>query len=153
MSLQKTIDDMVSEHLVDGVSKRWLICNLENRLHSTMDHIKVQTQVLAIVNSDEFQKGTAEYVNKMSKSSAIRHYIVRAAYDVLLYIMERGLLGVNKEKRIGCDCGTLSAVDKCVLSIIGNDPNVVDDYTSDIVSEAVRRIAGSHIIETLPWRI
>jgi len=151
--MKKTISDLVSANMVDAPSKRWLICDMDKRLNATMDHIKVQTQVLAVLNSDEFQKGAAAYMDRMANSSAIIHYIVRAAYDVLLYIMERGLMSVNKEKRLGCDCGTLSAVDKCVLALIANDKHVVDEYTSDVVGEAVRRIANSTIIETLPWRV
>lgn len=151
--LRKTTNDLISEHMVDHKTKRWLICDLGKRLNATMDHIKVQTQVLAIVNSEEFQKGTSLYISNMGSSTSIRHYIIRATYDVLLYIMERGLMGVNKEKRIGCECGTMTAVDKCVLALIANDIHVVDDYTSDIISEAVKRIANAQIVNEVPWRV
>lgn len=143
--------DLIKHGLIDGRSKRILL--LDNKISATLDHIKITTQLLQVLNSTEFQLDANIYLDNMLSSTGIRHYIFRAVYDVLEYIVAKKMFGVSCNRATQCPCGAYSSVDQCVLAIVNNDPNVRTTYTSDDVSAAITLLRRCHLIKELPWRI
>ena len=151
MEYSFTKSDLCQHGLLDEKSKRILL--LDSKISATLDHIKITEQLLRVLNSTEFQTNPNEYLDKMQSSSAIRHYIVRAVYDVLEYIVARKMFGVSCNRATQCPCGVYSSVDQCILAILNNDPNVRTNYTSDDVAKAITIIRQCELVKELPWRV
>lgn len=151
MQLEFTLSDLCQHGIVDERSKRILF--LDSKISATLDHVKISTQLLRILNSSEFQESPNDYLDKMLSSSGIRHYIIRALYDVLEYIVQKKMFGVSCNRATQCPCGAYSSVDQCVLAIVNNDPNVRTNFKSDDVSTALNLIRKCEFVKLLPWNV
>lgn len=123
-----------------------------NRYKYKKQHESIIKEILAILNSDEFQCDPHAYsANFDSKKNTRQNDL----HDLLEFIVTSNILntdGISNLPETKCKCGH-DLLDQCILQIIKNDDNVILKFDQETINNAYKRIMEWRKLKTYMYEV